>query len=177
MSMPAVIRFLSQRYRSFGSVRPCFARNGFSLIELAIVIGIILILAGTASMLMINTGEKTDASNMESLHGTLQSSLLGLMDRLDKTYPEIVPSDMTSMINVIEHGIQQGTAQPLYTLTFDGTNFVVVSNKSHRTATYSVDVNGKVTVTAITGFKQNQICDGKIQALQIPCGTTTTPHQ
>ncbi|MDX2086115.1 MAG: type II secretion system protein [Candidatus Melainabacteria bacterium] len=118
------------------------ASSGMTLIELAVVIGIMTLLGGFAALSFFSMDETRDATMVESVQTSLQAVVTQASDRL-----EVAPASLNgaNVINALNPppGAQVSGGGAAYSLSING---------SSRGASYSVANNGDVRISNLNGF-------------------------
>lgn len=133
--------------------------NGFTLIETAIVIGIISILAGVSLLYFRNLGETQDAALANGVQGSLQTALGQLCLRLERTPPQVF-NNTNFRQRIIQFA--QGSMGPQAVLVDQGNSIRLRFNNSPRTVDYGMTPQGDMVVVAETFNFFNADAAGKL---------------
>ena len=132
--------------------------NGFTLIEFAVVIALLGILASTEMFYLIGNEEDRDAALIGSAQATIQQLVSQGSVRMDR-----LPTDAQVTSRVLlaaQESLQQNSD---VTVTGGGLNYTVSIGSTSRSATYQIQNDGKVRITSLGGnFNNHGVNDGKI---------------
>jgi prepilin-type N-terminal cleavage/methylation domain-containing protein len=134
------------------------SRSGFTLIELAIAIAIIGLLAAFAFLSFGTAGEDRDAAMVQSSQASLQTIVSQGATRMDLSPQALRDSHPQQILLAVQAAIGQTAGKNAdVQFSLSGTNFVMTIPKSGRTATFTITDTGEVQLTNLssnfTGYK------------------------
>lgn len=144
------------------------AAKGTTLVELAMVIGVIGVLSGVA-VLALRDNEARDADMIMSVHASLQNIVNQASVRLDVS-PSVLVTNATNANLVrlaLEDHLNQDTTGVV--VTNAGGTFTITMDSTGRTATYTVPTagvnTGRVVITSVNPAFNNYsvIGDGTLR--------------
>lgn len=136
------------------------SQQGLTMVELAMVIVIVGVLAAFGMMTWTGVGETGDAGVVQSAQASLQGTITQASARLD-----IPPTSLNSN-NVIT--AVSGNLAAAATLSASGCSgtYCLTLNQSGRVAAFNVNTAGDVILSSLSGFSQYGISsNGTIQRL------------
>lgn len=127
------------------------AQRGYTLIELAMIIGIMGMLAMFGVMSFGGLNEKRDAQMVETVQADLQSIVSQGMTRMDVNATQLMSTYSANVLTAVQAVIGQNGGNDLgITITNAGNQYTMTITKSQRTATYSVSNTGDVNLVSIS---------------------------
>lgn len=134
------------------------SRNGFTLIELAIAIAIIGLLAAFAFLSFGTAGEDRDAAMVQASQASLQTVVSQGATRLDVTPKVLRDQYSAAILSAIQATVGQNNSQDAgVQFTQSSGQFTMTIPKSGRTATFTITDAGEVQLTNLsskfTGYK------------------------
>src|SRR5262249_51816762 len=132
------------------------ARAGYTLIEMAIVIAILGILAGFAIVSFGGSGETRDASMVQSAQASLQTLVSQGAVRED-VRPDSLSS--SAILTAIQANVNQiGSADQGISFASPGAKqFTMTIKNSGRSATFDISSNGDVRLIGLNKFQNYQV--------------------
>lgn len=133
------------------------SKSGYTLIELALVIMVVAVLAAFAVVSFGNSSETRDASMVQSAQASLQSIVSQGSVRMD-----VRPADLNSaaVLTAIKStvGESSSTANRGITFTAAGRVYTMTIASSKRKAVFEVDAQtGDVKLTGLTNFPNYKV--------------------
>lgn len=135
------------------------AKRGFTLIELAITIMIIAILAAFTWTSFQGTDEARDAAMVQSAQAALQSIVSQGSARTDVP-PASLPR--TSVLNALTASFSTSGNGSSVKFSVSGNNFVMTIPSKGRAATFGIAANGNVNLLNLSNFTDYTVQNGVI---------------
>jgi prepilin-type N-terminal cleavage/methylation domain-containing protein len=126
------------------------ATKGFTLIELAMVIAVMAILSAFALVSFGNSGEKRDATMVQSAQASLQSIVSQGAVRMDTRPDQLPPNAVLMAVQAIVG--QSGTGNSGVLFTNNGSQYTMTINGSSRSATFDISSTGDVRLIGLNNF-------------------------
>jgi prepilin-type N-terminal cleavage/methylation domain-containing protein len=125
--------------------------RGFSLIELAIVIGIVAIMAAVGMLSFGNSAEDRDAAMVNMAQSTLQSVVAQGSTRKDVTPATLRDNHAAEILKALKASFNTtSTSSANIQFTTTGNQVLMTIPGMPRTATYDISDTGNVTVIGIS---------------------------
>jgi prepilin-type N-terminal cleavage/methylation domain-containing protein len=138
--------------------------RGYTLIEVAIVVGLMSIIASIGLIGFRVMMESRDATMVDSVQASLQTLVAQAADRVDLT-PAQLMNDATQRTRLLR--ALDNTIDNTVTVAAGGANNQIRMTivQSNRGATYTVDASGNAVIGAgnLTGFSHYTLNNGRIQ--------------
>lgn len=136
------------------------AKRGFTLIELAVTIAVIAILAAFAVTSFGNSSEVRDAAMVQSAQAALQSVVSQGSARMDLPPDQL---NSASVLNALRASFNtNGATNSSVQFTASGNNYVMTIPSAGRTATFSIGASGDVNLSGLNNFTTYQVQNGLI---------------
>ncbi|HEY9746449.1 MAG TPA: prepilin-type N-terminal cleavage/methylation domain-containing protein [Oculatellaceae cyanobacterium] len=129
------------------------SKQGFSLVELTMVIAIVLILAAFAVVSFGNTDEVRDASMVQSAQASLQSLISQGAVRMDKKPYDMAKEDALAILTAIQANVGEGSGKDQgvkFSLAGDRQFGMTIGDK--RGAVFEVLQSGDVRLKSLSNF-------------------------
>ena len=137
-------------------------QNGITFIELVIIILILAIILLVGLARFGNAFESYDAQNLRAAANNIN---IGVSEALNRniTLADIRTTRLNDLISVSVQGLSDDIQ-----MTNGGTGTIIINKITggsvDKSATVFVDTNGKINITAITGFSNYHVSNGDIVA-------------
>jgi prepilin-type N-terminal cleavage/methylation domain-containing protein len=134
--------------------------RGFTLVEVALVIAVIAILAAFALVSFSNTGETRDASMVQSSQAALQSLISQGAARMDVKPSELDANMVLTAIRANVGEKQDGSSSRgvTFTATSGATpQYTMIIASSQRSAVFEVSTTGDVKLKTLNNFQHYQV--------------------
>lgn len=125
-------------------------QSGFNMIELGLVMAILGILAAFAMVSFGNTGEKRDATMVQSAQASLQSIVSQGAVRMDTRPDQLSPSAVLMAVQATVG--QSGSSNAGVHFSNSGNQYVMTIDNSRRSATFDIASNGDVRLIGLNNF-------------------------
>jgi Tfp pilus assembly protein FimT len=116
--------------------------TGFTLIEIAVCVGVMVLLAGIGFYSFRNQGEMQDAALANSIQGALQTALGQICLRTERTPADVFTNFRPNIIGFAASSLQQD----IVNLTPQGNNIQLRFVRSGRTVDFGLNAIGDVMV-------------------------------
>ncbi|MEM0950727.1 MAG: prepilin-type N-terminal cleavage/methylation domain-containing protein [Cyanobacteria bacterium P01_H01_bin.74] len=138
--------------------------SGYSLIELALTIAILVILSTFAYVSFGDTQEARDARLVQSTQAVLQTVVTQGTARLSLTPTQLRNTQLPAVLVAARSYIGQdgNTSSNGVQLASNGNTIVVSIDDSSRQATYSIEDNGNINLLTVTNFNHYEAQNGII---------------
>ena len=129
------------------------SRRGFTLVELAITIVIIALLAAFAVLSFGNTDEQRDASMVQSAQASLQTIVTQGSARMDVTPMDLRDDYSDAIKSAMQDALGESSSQNLG-VVFDtqGSDFVLTITSTGRKAFFTITNTGDVELRDVSNF-------------------------
>lgn len=140
--------------------------KGYTMVELAMIILIIGMLAAFGVVSMNGLGEQRDASMVQSAQASLQSIVSQGAARLDVTPKELRDNHSAQILLAIQSAIgQNGSNNGGVTFANSGGTFTMTIDSSGRQASFSVSNSGDVNLVDLKKFTVYKVDNGVIDKI------------
>jgi type II secretory pathway pseudopilin PulG len=130
---------------------------GFTLIETAVVVGLVACLATVGVVAYRNQGEAQEAILANSIQGSLQTALGQMSVRLERTPADVFTNFQPNLIQFARSSITT-----TITLNSVGNGIQLQFPQSGRTVVYGINANGDLVVTNETFTRFNADVSGQL---------------